>query len=319
MLIVLDTSAVTRDARFETFVRDALDRGSRVLVPRLVLVEVAHRYQRESVAMIEALTVQARMYDRLGLRDDLSAFVDAARAKADGYVDSLARQLEAMGCDVIEPAYTSHLEIAARELQRRRPYVDRKRRGYTATVNWLTVLDIAGRRPSEDVVWVSANSRGFGSGEPGAWHDEIWAELQDRGLDHRLRWVTGLDDVDLRDTGLPRGERVFEPIAPPTAVPAPPVVAAAPHTVAVAPHTVAAAPRPVVAAPPPRAPLVVSDPVEPRVAPPPTQAARPRVAPQRILPSGNADTGGRRGIGRMRGGRKRKVTVVEELDDLDFG
>ncbi|MFC9356195.1 PIN domain-containing protein [Rhodococcus sp. NPDC057014] len=312
MLIVLDTSAVTRDARFETFVRDALDRGGRVLVPRLVLVEVAHRYQRESVAMIEALTVQARMYDRLGLRDDLSVFVDAARAKADGYVDSLARQLEAMGCDVIEPAYTSHLEIAARELQRRRPYVDRKRRGYTATVNWLTVLDIADRRPSEDVVWVSANSRGFGSGEPGVWHDEIRAELQDRGLDHRLWWVTGLDDVDLRDTGLPRRDRASVPIAPPAAVPAPPVVAAAPHTVA-------AAPRPVVAAPPPRAPLVVSDPVEPRVAPPPAQAARPRVAPQRILPSGNADTGGRRGLGRMRGGRKRKVTVVEELDDLDFG
>lgn len=307
MLIVLDTSAVTRDARFETFVRDTLDRGSRVLVPRLVLVEVAHRYQRESVAMIEALTVQARMYDRLGLRDDLSAFVDAARAKADGYVDSLARQLEAMGCDVIEPAYTSHLEVAARELQRRRPYVDRKRRGYTATVNWLTVLDIADRRPSEDVVWVSANSRGFGSGEPGAWHDEIWAELQDRGLDHRLRWVTGLDDVDLRDTGLPRRERVSVPIAaPPAAVPAPPSAVASPP---------AAAPRPVVAAPPPRSPLVVSDPVVPPVA----QTPRPRVAPQRILPSANADTGGRRGIGRMRGGRKRKVTVVEELDDLDFG
>lgn len=299
MLIVLDTSAVTRDARFETFVRDALDRGSRVLVPRLVLVEVAHRYQRESVAMIEALTVQARMYDRLGLRDDLSVFVDAARAKADGYVDSLARQLEAMGCDVIEPAYTSHLEVAVRELQRRRPYVDRKRRGYTATVNWLTVLDIADRRPSEDVVWVSANSRGFGSGEPGVWHDEIRAELQDRGLDHRLQWVTGLDDVDLRDTGLPRRERVSVPLAaPPAAVAVPPV-----------------APRPVVAAPPPRAPIVVSDPVVPPVA----QTPRPRVAPQRILPSANADTGGRRGIGRMRGGRKRKVTVVEELDDLDFG
>ncbi|WP_043825001.1 PIN domain-containing protein [Rhodococcus opacus] len=313
MLIVLDTSAVTRDARFETFVRDALDRGRRVLVPRLVLVEVAHRYQRESVAMIEALTVQARMYDRLGLRDDLSLFVDAARAKADGYVDSLARQLEAMGCDVIEPAYTSHLEIAARELRRRRPYVDRKRRGYTATVNWLTVLDIADRRPSEDVVWVSANSRAFGSGEPGAWHGEIWAELQDRGLDHRLRWVTGLDDVDLGDTGVPRRERVFEPVpAPPASVPAPP--SAVP-----APPPFGAAPRPVVAAPPPRAPLVVSEPVVPPVAPPPAQVTRPRVAPQRILPSGNADTGGRRGIGRMRGGRKRKVTVVEELDDLDFG
>lgn len=65
MLIVLDTSAVTRDSRFETFVRTAVDRGVRVAVPRLVLLEIADRYQRESAAMIEALTVQARMYDRL--------------------------------------------------------------------------------------------------------------------------------------------------------------------------------------------------------------------------------------------------------------
>ncbi|GAF43429.1 MULTISPECIES: PIN domain-containing protein [Rhodococcus] len=300
MLIVLDTSAVTRDARFETFVRDVLDQGSRVLVPRLVLVEVAHRYQRESVAMIDALTVQARMYDRLGLREDLSVFVEAARAKADGYVDSLARQLEAMGCDVIEPAHTSHLEIAGRELQRRRPYVDRKRHGYTATVNWLTVLDIADRRPSEDVVWVSANSRAFGSGEPSTWHDEIWAELQERGLAHRVRWVVELDDVDLRDTDVPRRERTFDPI------PAPPAVFAA------------AVPAPL----PPRPPVAAPDSVEPPAPAatlPPVHVARPRVAPQRILPSGNADTGGRRGIGRMMGGRKRKVTVVDELDELDFG
>ncbi|KXF55364.1 hypothetical protein AXA44_38025 [Rhodococcus sp. SC4] len=303
MLIVLDTSAVTRDVRFETFVRGALEQGSRVLVPRLVLVEVAHRYQRESVAMIEALTVQARMYDRLGLREDLSVFVDAARAKADGYVDSLARQLEAMGCDVIEPAHASHLEIAGRELQRRRPYVDKKRHGYTATVNWLTVLDIADRRPSENVVWVSANSRAFGSGEPSTWHDEIWAELQERGLDHRVRWVVDLDDVDLRETGLPRRERVFEPVVTSPSVAA--VKAPLP-------------PRPPL---PPRAPVAAPEPVEPPAAAaavPPVHVARPRVAPQRILPSGNADTG-RRGIGRVMGGRKRKVTVVEELDDLDFG
>ncbi|MDI9974969.1 PIN domain-containing protein [Rhodococcus sp. IEGM 1307] len=302
MLIVLDTSAVTRDARFETFVRDALDHGGRVLVPRLVLVEVAHRYQRESVAMIDALTVQARMYDRLGLREDLSVFVDAARAKADGYVDSLARQLEAMGCDVIEPAHVSHLDIAGRELQRRRPYVDKKRHGYTATVNWLTVLDIADRRPSEDVVWVSANSRAFGSGEPSTWHDEIWAELQDRGLENRVRWVVDLDDVDLRDTDVPCRERVFEPVVPPL------------------PAIAVPAPLPSRPPLPPRAPVATPDTVEPPAATlPPVHVARPRVAPQRILPSGNADAGGRRGIGRMMGGRKRKVTVVDELDELDFG
>lgn len=101
---------------------------------------------------------------------------------------------------------------------------------------------------------------------------------------------------------MPRRERVFEPVLPP------PPVAAVPAPLP---------PRPPL---PPRAPVATPDTVEPPAATlPPVHVARPRVAPQRILPSANADTGGRRGIGRMMGGRKRKVTVVDELDELDFG
>ncbi|MDV7242990.1 MULTISPECIES: PIN domain-containing protein [Rhodococcus] len=285
MLIVLDTSAVTRDSRFETFVRTAVNRGVRVAVPRLVLLEIADRYQRESAAMIEALTVQARMYDRLGLREDLSLFVDVARAKAGGYVVALARELEKIGVEVVEPVGCSHVEIAQRAVQRRRPYREKKRYdGYAATVNWLTVLDLADRHP-DGVVWVSANTRSFGGGEPPVWHDDIAAELRERRLDGRVWWATSLADVDLHTEDLPGPEP--EPVILDSSVPrsAPPAEQERPG---------------------------VPD-------PPPVTVPRPRAAPQRIPPSGKADSGGRRGFGKMIGGRTRRVSIVEELDDVDFG
>jgi hypothetical protein len=285
MLIVLDTSAVTRDSRFETFVRTAVNRGVRVAVPRLVLLEVADRYQRESAAMIEALTVQARMYDRLGLRDDLSLFVDMARAKAGGYVVALSRELEKIGVEVVEPVGSSHVEIAQRAVQRRRPYREKKRYdGYAATVNWLTVLDLADRHP-DGVVWVSANTRSFGGGEPSVWHDDIAAELRERRLDGRVWWATSLADVDLHTEDLPGPDP--EPVILDSLVPhsAPPAEQERPE---------------------------VPD-------PPPVTVPRPRAAPQRIPPSGKADSGGRRGFGKMIGGRTRRVSIVEELDDVDFG
>lgn len=268
MLIVLDTSAVTRDSRFETFVRTAVDRGVRVAVPRLVLLEIADRYQRESAAMIEALTVQARMYDRLGLRDDLSLFVDVARAKAGGYVVALARELEKIGVEVIEPVGCSHVEIAQRAVQRRRPYREKKRYdGYAATVNWLTVLDLADRHP-DGVVWVSANTRSFGGGEPSVWHDEIAAELRERRLGGRVWWATSLAEVDLHTEDLPGPEP--EPVILDSSVP------------------------------PPASPVERERPLIP--SPPPVTVPRPRAAPQRIPPSGKADNGGRRGLGKMIGG-----------------
>ncbi|MFZ2175891.1 MAG: PIN domain-containing protein [Rhodococcus sp. (in: high G+C Gram-positive bacteria)] len=304
MIIVLDTSAVTRDSRFESFVRTAVGNGLRVMVPRLVLVEIAHRYQRESAAMIEALTVQARMYDRLGLREDLSLFVEAARAKADGYADTLARELEAIGIEVVSPAVVSHVEIFERALQRRRPFFGRKsNEGYPATVNWLTVLDVADRRPGDEVVWVSANSRSFGGDEPSVWHEEIAAELYARGLDGRVWWATDLGEVIVDHDG-----------AVPLVVPEPPHVPA--RSPDVAPDAASAAAVVVIPAVAEDRVVLAGPPASQAL--PPGRVTRPRVAPQRIPPAPKSGSG-RRGLGKVIGGRKRKVTIVDDLDDVDFG
>ncbi|MEV0947156.1 PIN domain-containing protein [Rhodococcus sp. NPDC049939] len=302
MLIVLDTSAAARNPRFEAFVRNATARGVRVIVPRLVLLELIYRCEQESAAMIEALSVRARMYDRLGLREDLTRFVEAAREKAAGYAETMADELGELGVDIVEPVDSSHVEIAQRSVQCRRPYLDKKRHdGYTDTLNWLTVLNLADRNPADEVVWVSDNPRVFGSGEPAKLHDELWAELQERGLEGRVEWVGDLADVDLAKVDRPSRSQAVEPVSGTLVAPAEP-----------APELFVASTEP------------STSPVDEKVAAvlpptPPVQVEKPRVGPQRIPPAGNADRGRRRGLGRIIGGRRRTATLVEELDELDFG
>ena len=303
MIIVLDSSALTRGARFDTAIADARALGHRVVVPRLVVLEVASRYREESAEMIAALSVQARMYDRLGLRRDLTRFVDAAHDKADGYVDDVIEDLVAIGVEVVDPVDVSHLEVAERAISLRRPYTDKKKRdGYPATLNWLTVLDLADRNPGVDVIWVSSDARAYGDGEDGVWHSELARELASRGLEYRVRWASDIPVID----GPVQVEEVAEVVPE-----APQIVQGFVEPEAVVPAEI----------PEPAAPAAPEVPAAPAVAPAPKpvqRAARTRVAPQRIEPAPKAQSGGLRGLGKVIGGRKRKVTIVDDLDEVDL-
>ncbi|MFD4783915.1 PIN domain-containing protein [Rhodococcus qingshengii] len=299
MIIVLDSSALTRGARFDTAIADARALGHRVVVPRLVVLEVASRYREESAEMIAALSVQARMYDRLGLRRDLTRFVDAAHDKADGYVDDVIEDLVAIGVEVVDPVDVSHVEVAERAISLRRPYTDKKKRdGYPATLNWLTVLDLADRNPGVDVIWVSSDARAYGDGEDGVWHGDLARELASRGLEYRVRWASDIPVID----GPVQAEQVAEVEEAAEVAPEAPVAQGFVEPEAVVPAEV----------PEPAAPAAAP-------APKPVQrAARTRVAPQRIEPAPKAQSGGLRGLGKVIGGRKRKVTIVDDLDEVDL-
>lgn len=327
MIIVLDSSALVRGARFDNSVADAKARGLRVVVPRLVALDVANRYRKESADMIAALSVQARMYDRLGLRRDLTRFIDAAHDKADGYVQDLVDDLQGIGIEVIDPVDVPHLLMAERAIAMQRPYVDKKKRdGYPATLNWLTLLDLADRNPGTEILWVSDDTRAFGDTQEASWHPDLLRELDSRWLDSRVRWtlefpvfdgpaqveatVVEARVVEARVVlpelvEVPALVEVPEPVEVAEVVEAPEVVVR--EVVEVAESAVYAAP----AAPVPAVPVAP--------APKPVQrAARTRVAPQRIPPAPKPTSGGLRNFGKVIGGRKRKVTIVEDLDEVDL-
>lgn len=333
MIIVLDSSALARGTRFEKSVAAVMSRGVRVVVPHLVVLDAAHRYRKESAEMIAALSASARMYDRLGLRRDLTRFIDAAHDKADSYVQDLVDELVGIGIEVLEPVGVSHLEIADRAMAMRRPYVDKKKRdGYIATLNWLTLLDLADRNPGAEILWVSDDTRTFGSTDDAFWHEELVGELDSRLLEHRVRWVLEFP--------------VFDGYVPVEQVEKAPEVSEAPEVFA-----------PVFVPPVKDTPvfdaLVIAELpileeaqfVEPRFAEPqfdetrfvdevqlvetqPAAEVRPmkpvqrvsgtRVGPQRILPAPKAAPGGLRNLGKVIGGRRQKVTIVDDLDDVDF-
>ncbi|WP_306490539.1 hypothetical protein [Rhodococcus erythropolis] len=68
----------------------------------------------------------------------------------------------------------------------------------------------------------------------------------------------------------------------------------------------------------PAAPVVPEAPASAPAPKPVQRAARTRVAPQRIEPAPKAQSGGLRGLGKVIGGRKRKVTIVDDLDEVDL-
>ncbi|OYD67587.1 PIN domain-containing protein [Rhodococcus sp. OK302] len=334
MIIVLDSSALSRGARFDNSIADAKARGLRVVVPHLVVLDVANRYRAESAEMIAALSASARMYDRLGLRRDLTRFIDAAHDKADGYIQDVVDDLRQIGVEVVDPVDVSHVAIAERAIAMRRPYVDKKKRdGYPATLNWLTVLDLADRNPGVEVLWVSDDARAFGDSSDASWHEDLVRELESRGLASHVRWAQEFPVFD----GPAQIEKFIEADVV-TPEPVAPVVAAvtiatdvvavtiATDVVAVTIATdvvavevveefveervVAAVPTPVARVAPASAPAPVAKPVQ--------RAARTRVAPQRIPPAPKASTGGLRNLGKVIGGRKRKMTIVEDLDEVDL-
>ena len=312
MIIVLDSSALSRGARFDNSIADAKARGLRVVVPHLVVLDVANRYRAESAEMIAALSASARMYDRLGLRRDLTRFIDAAHDKADGYIQDVVDDLRQIGVEVVDPVDVSHIEIAERAIAMRRPYVDKKKRdGYPATLNWLTVLDLADRNPGVEVLWVSDDARAFGDSSDASWHEDLVRELESRGLAGHVRWAQEFPAFD--------GPAQIEEFAPAEVVTPEPVAPAIVATEVVAvefveERVVAAPPTPVARVAPASAPASAPAPV----AKPVQRAARTRVAPQRIPPAPKASTGGLRNLGKVIGGRKRKMTIVEDLDEVDL-
>lgn len=323
MIIVLDSSALVRGARFDNSVADAKARGLRVVVPRLVALDVANRYRKESADMIAALSVQARMYDRLGLRRDLTRFIDAAHDKADGYVQDLVDDLQGIGIEVIDPVDVPHLLVAERAIAMKRPYVDKKKRdGYPATLNWLTLLDLADRNPGTEILWVSADTRAFGDTQEASWHPDLLRELDSRWLDSRVRWALEFPVFDgpaqVEATGVEARVVSSELVeVPELEVPELAEVAdvVVREVVEVAESAVYAAP----AAPVPAVPAAAVPAVPVAPAPKPVQrAARTRVAPQRIPPAPKPTSGGLRNLGKVIGGRKRKVTIVEDLDEVDL-
>jgi hypothetical protein len=173
------------------------------------------------VVLMEAVNVVARLWKEqqrelgkvkvgdLGLQDDVDSLIENIQQCINGYEDRLRFRLAELGADIVSTPNVDHLEIARRASGGIAPYQGKTKDGYRDTLIWLTVLDIAGNRPNDEIWFVSDNAQDFGDSgakKAGAestgiessrpFHQDLQEELVSRGLQDRVKYSTSLQVLE---------------------------------------------------------------------------------------------------------------------------
>ena len=168
-----------------------------VFVPEVVLVEAIAGYQRRlNEALVGISSWERKHASLLGMTDVTKVVVTTLKESAAAYPTQLRDSLNELHAKILAPPDVDHIELVQRAATRRRP-CDDKGDGYRDTLNWLTVLAFTAQHPEDQVVWVSDNSRDFGSGEGSELHEDLMSELVALGAEKRVRWVRTLGDLVL--------------------------------------------------------------------------------------------------------------------------
>lgn len=192
MIVILDANVIVSDPLLRGSIwpqlADAIS-GDRieVLLPRLALEEAIATYQR----LREAKAVEIQAVGRRASREvqkHLERAVASALKEGKRYPKLISKSLSAVGVTILETPRDSHLDVARRAINRRRPFDDAGS-GYRDALHWMSVLEVVDDRYEEhDIVFVSADRRAFGaSGKSNdQLHPHLLEELEER--DARAPW-----------------------------------------------------------------------------------------------------------------------------------
>ncbi len=202
MLILLDATALLSDPlctgiAWRVTAHAAPAWNLRIIVPEVVVVEAIAGYRRR---VAEAQVGLQRWGDKHARPLALGLAQKAAEAEleeaASSYSARLHEALNDLNATVIEPPDVAHRVLVERAAARRRP-CDANGDGYRDTLNWLTLLGLASEYQDEQIVWVSDNSKDFGSDDEVGLHQDLVAELAAIGAESRVQWIRTLADVVL--------------------------------------------------------------------------------------------------------------------------
>jgi len=141
-------------------------------IPQVVVDEIVNQYKEAA----EEIMPSVKKLDRL-IGADINNLAAAKLTSAvQDYGSWLTDRFTSDGCSIEPYPETSHRDIVARDLSRRKPF-ERSGKGYRDYLIWLTVLSILQR--GESVAFVTANSADFGSQEL---HAHLLHDLEELGL-----------------------------------------------------------------------------------------------------------------------------------------
>ena len=202
MLILLDTTAIMSDPMCGGIAWRVLANAPsawdvQIFVPEVVVVEAVAGYQRRlNDAVIGISSWEKKYATLLGLTNVTEAIDTALKESAEAYPVRLRDSLNELHVKILAPPNIDHMELVQRAATRRRP-CDDKGDGYRDTLNWLTVLALASQYPEAQIVWVSDNSRDFGSRDGTELHEDLMSDLVALGAEKRVRWIRTLADLVL--------------------------------------------------------------------------------------------------------------------------
>ncbi|WP_406504074.1 PIN domain-containing protein [Streptomyces sp. NBC_01602] len=204
MIALLDTTAFVADplcsgTAWRVLAHAASTWNVRLVVPEVVIREAVAGYRRRTA---EALVGLQRQKDKNGGALGISAIYDKARADIETaalrYPEDLQELLREIGAQILAPPAVGHLELVERSTQRKKP-CDGNGNGYRDTLNWISVLETA-KGSSEDVVWISDNSKDFGREDGEGLHDDLAAEVTAIDAEGRIKWLKSLSELILELT-----------------------------------------------------------------------------------------------------------------------
>jgi predicted nucleic acid-binding protein len=196
LLVLLDSNVFVSDfhwrsARFQLLLAEARRGHLRIVVPRLVVQEVANKYaERVTTALGDARRAR-RDLERLGhdVAWDVKATERAEIRKT--FEEDLVHRLGNAGASMPDYPTIEHEAVVARLLEGKKPFTS-EGKGYRDALLWNTVVQVAkiGR-----VSFVSNNYKDFASSKEGnVLHEHLRADLSDNGIDPtRVELLPDLD------------------------------------------------------------------------------------------------------------------------------
>ena len=174
--IIIDTNVVHLDYQL-TGVRitglcsscERLDH--RVFIPEVVIDEMVKQYRDEVNECTEQINHALNKLKKRNVQIQLQS-IDSSLITS-GYERKLRDRINILGIHVIPYPKTTHKEMVARELNRRKPFKD-STKGYRDSLIWESIKEYCKQVPKgDDIVFLTENSDDFASKDKKTFHPDL--------------------------------------------------------------------------------------------------------------------------------------------------
>lgn len=189
MNIVLDSNTIISDFHLEgsgfAALKAFLERtDAKLLIPTIVLDEVVNKF-KESLASAQSRAQEGiRDVDRLTKRKTCTGISIDIDTETTSYRERLTRKLNGVGTQYLGYPNTSHENVVARDLDRRKPF-DSSGKGYRDALIWDSLLARVRENPTQ-TVFVTNNTRDFAAQDKEHLHLDLVNDLRSNGLPEDL-------------------------------------------------------------------------------------------------------------------------------------